>query len=211
MTHPLKNHWNQIYSLTPITQLGWYEADASPSLGMIARCDASRQASILDIGSGASTLVPHLLKYGYEQITAVDISEVALEKAKAQLTPTQREQVRWLAADITDPGIALLLPKADIWHDRALFHFLTAEQARQAYLAALHATLRPGGSLILAAFALDGAEKCSGLAVRRYSVDSLSITVGPGFRLVDSLDYTYRMPSGGLRPYVYARFQKILE
>jgi len=209
MSSSLKEHWNRIYSNSPITQLGWYETVSSPSVELIERCAIPRQYPVVDVGSGASILISNLLELGYQNLYPVDISEAALEKAKALLKEEQAAQVHWMVDDITNPSAVLQLRNVAIWHDRAVFHFLTEEQDRQTYRSVLQKIVMPGGFVIMAAFAMDGAAKCSGLPVQRYDVERLSGFLGTGFRLVESLDHTYRMPSGDLRPYVYARFQKI--
>ncbi len=209
MRSSLKDHWNKIYTNSPITQLGWYETVSSPSVELIEQCTIPRQYPIVDVGSGASILISNLLQLGYQNLYPVDISEAALEKAKTLLKEEQATQVHWMVDDITNPSAVLQLRNVAIWHDRAVFHFLTEEQDRQTYRSVLQKIVMPGGFVIMAAFAMDGAAKCSGLPVQRYDVEHLSGFSGTEFRLVESLDYTYRMPSGDLRPYVYARFQKI--
>ena len=209
MTNSLKEHWNRKYANDPITSLGWYESRSFPSIQLIEKCAVSKDSPIADIGSGTSILISNLLELGYDNLYAIDISEVALEKAKILLHKEQAAQVKWLVDDITNPTAALRLQNIAIWHDRAVFHFLTEEQHRRTYHSLLQKVVMPGGFVVMATFALDGAEKCSGLPVQRYSVDGLCEFFGDGFRLAESLDYTYRMPSGDVRPYVYARFQKL--
>jgi len=204
-----KEHWNKTYTTSPITQLGWYEAQSFPSIQFIERCAVPKHYPIVDIGSGTSTLISSLLELGYQNLYAIDISEVALEKAKALLEKERAAQVHWIVDDITNPSTVLQLQNAAVWHDRAVFHFLTEERDRQTYLSLLQKIVMPGGFVIMATFAMDGATKCSGLPVQRYSAESLNEFFGDGLRLVESSDYTYRMPSGDLRPYVYTRFQKI--
>lgn len=208
MTTPLKDHWNAKYTGSPVTELGWYESVPAPSIQLIENCAVSKQASVIDIGSGTSTLIAYLLDLGYQNLCAVDISNVALEKAKTLLSKERAAQVHWLVEDITDPSAVLQSQNVAIWHDRAVFHFLTEEQHRQTYHALLQKILMPGGFVIMAAFAMNGETKCSGLPVQRYSAENLITFLGAGFKLIESLDYTYRMPSGDLRPYVYTRFQK---
>ena len=159
------------------------------------------------MGSGATTLVDCLLARQYQNITAVDISEKALSQLQARLGEKKASQVRWIVDDITQPTVVSDLKDIAIWHDRAMLHFLTDTGGQQAYLSTLKKVLRTGGYVIIAAFALDGAEKCSGLNVRRSDAYSLAAFLGDAFSLIESLDYVYRMPSGDLRPYVYVRFQ----
>ena len=205
----LRDHWNKKYTNTPITQLGWYESKSQPSLRLIENCAVSKAAVIVDVGSGASGLIANLLELGYQNLYAVDISDVALEKAKALLDPEQAARVHWVVDDITNPSDVLQIQNVKVWHDRAVFHFLTEEQHRQIYHSLLQKLLMPGGFVIMAAFAPSGATMCSGLPVQRYSAEGLSAFLGSGFKLMESLDHTYQMPSGDLRPYVYTRFQKI--
>jgi ribosomal protein L11 methylase PrmA len=209
MTLSLKDHWNKKYTNTPITELGWYESKSQPSLQLVENCAVSKDSVLVDIGSGVSTLIANLLELGYQNLHAVDISDVALEKAKALLNQEQAAQVHWIVDDITNPSNVLQLQNVMVWHDRAVFHFLTEEQHRQTYHSLLQKIIMPDGYVIMAAFALSGAAMCSGLPVQRYSVESLSEFLGNGFKLIEGLDHTYQMPSGDLRPYVYTRFQKI--
>ncbi len=125
-----------------------------------------------------------------------------------QLDKERAALVHWMVDDITNPSAALQQQTIAVWHDRAVFHFLTEEQDRQTYHSLLERIVMPGGYVIMAAFAMDGATRCSGLPVQRYSTESLVEFLGDGFKLIESLDYTYHMPSGDLRPYVYVRVQK---
>ncbi|MBK7318758.1 class I SAM-dependent methyltransferase [Candidatus Villigracilis affinis] len=205
----LKDHWNKKYTDTPIAQLGWYESKSQPSLQLIENCAVLKDAIVVDVGSGASALIANLLELGYQNLYAVDISDVALEKAKALLDQEQAARVHWIVDDITNPSAVLQIQNVKIWHDRAVFHFLTEEQDRQTYKAILEKTVMSDGYVIMAAFALNGATICSGLPVQRHSVESLREFFGDGFNLIESLDYTFHNPSGDTRPYVYTRFQKI--
>ncbi len=208
MSPSLKEHWNEKYANSPLTQLGWYEARPTPSITLIEKCGVPRHSALIDVGSGASTLIPGLLELGYQNLYAVDISEVALKQAQNALTEAQSACVHWLVEDITQPSTMLQSLQVAVWHDRAVFHFLTEEQHRKTYLDLLQKVLMPGGFAVIATFAPEGATKCSGLPVQRYSAEDLSEFLGPGFKLIESLGYTYQMPAGDLRPYVYTRFQK---
>jgi len=208
MKKSLKNHWDTKYSDTPITQLGWYEPKSIPSVQLIENCAVAKGSPIADIGSGTSTLVVNLLDLGYQNIFAVDISSVALEKAKALLPQEKVNHVHWVVDDINNPSSVLQLPQVAVWHDRAVFHFLTEERDRLTYRALVEKRLMPGGFIVIGTFSLEGAAYCSGLPVQRYSVDGLCKFFGEEYRLVESLNYTYKMPSGDIRPYVYASFQK---
>ena len=201
-----KEHWNKTYSSNPISQLGWYEPQPGPSLQLIERCAIDKKNdALLDVGSGATTLLGALLEQGYQRIHALDISEVALEKARKELGEERSAYIQWIVDDITQPG---QLPEIALWHDRAVFHFLTEEAQRQGYLSALVGALRPGGYLVIATFAIGSATKCSGLDVQPYDKNTLEQFFGAHFTILDCIDYTYQMPSGDLRPYVYALFQR---
>ena len=209
MASSLKDHWNKKYTTTPVTQLGWYESKSVPSIQFIENCAVSKDAAIIDIGSGVSALIANVLELGYQNLYALDISEVALEKARTLLNDEQASRVHWIVDDIINPSNVFQLQPVKVWHDRAVFHFLTEEPHRQTYHSRLQKLVIPGGFVILAAFAMNGATMCSGLPVQRHSAESLSEFVGDGFKLIERLDYTYQMPSGDLRPYFYTRFQKI--
>ncbi|MBT3188484.1 MAG: class I SAM-dependent methyltransferase [Anaerolineae bacterium] len=203
-----KEHWDKIYTDGSATQLGWYEPKSFPSSALIERCAVPKHSPIVDLGSGRSTLISHLIESNYQNVYAVDISNVALKKAKEFLGQEQATQVNWIVDDITNPDAVLGLQNVALWHDRAVFHFLTDEDDRQKYRSVLKELLMLDGFLVMATFALDGASKCSGLPVQRYSAESLSDFLGDRFKLVESLEYSYQMPSGNFRPFVYTRFQK---
>ena len=202
LSETIKEHWDNVYSSKPVTQLGWYEPQPTPSLQLLARCVLHKQEPILDVGSGASTLINALLEEGYENITALDISAVALQKAQAELGAEKAARVRWLVEDVTQPFSSIDLSTIAVWHDRAVFHFLTTEQQRQDYLATLLRVVRPGGYVILAAFAIGGATTCSGLNVQNYYADGLAQFLGSEFDLLENKPLTFQMPSGDLRLYV---------
>lgn len=205
---PAKEHWNRVYSTSATDQLGWYEDKPTLSLELIERCAIDKHDPILDVGSGATTLIDFLVNQGYRHITALDISEVALEKLQTRLGVEKTAQVEWLVDDITKPTAVLELKDIAIWHDRALLHFLIEDEQRQAYRTVLKKVIRDGGYAIIATFAKDGAPKCSGLNVQRYSLQEIAAFLGAGFELRESVEFEYRMPSGAKRPFVYGRFQK---
>lgn len=155
---------------------------------------------MIDIGGGDSRLVDHLIARGVHCVTVVDISGAALRRAAARLPGAP---VTWIEADVTGPWTA---PPVDLWHDRAVFHFLTEAPDRGRYREHLLRILKPGGQAVFATFALDGPSKCSGLPVMRYSAATLSAELGPQFRLVETLDDAHRTPSGGVQKFCYGRF-----
>lgn len=199
-----KSHWESIYSRKTPGEVGWYQEHPSSSLRYIEKTKVSKAGQIIDIGGGASTLVDHLLADGYSQITVLDISAMALQLAQERLG-VHADAVKWIEADVTEAK----LPQHvyDIWHDRAVFHFLTHSDERKRYVRTLHDALRPGGHGIIATFSLDGPPKCSGLEVVRYSPETLLRELGDSFLLVDSHRETHRTPSGTKQEYVFCHFR----
>jgi len=192
-------HWQNVYLTKGEQQVSWTQQVPEPSLSLIEKF-APRDASIIDIGGGASHLVDALRQRGYEAITVLDLSQAALDTSRQRLGP-DAAKVQWIAADITQwrPRTAF-----DIWHDRAAFHFLVDESDRVAYLAALHAGVKRGGHAIIATFALDGPEKCSGLPVQRYDPESLSKTIGPAFELIDQRAHRHTTPWGAVQSFQFS-------
>jgi 2-polyprenyl-3-methyl-5-hydroxy-6-metoxy-1,4-benzoquinol methylase len=197
-----KAHWEQVYSTRKPHEVGWYQAYPEIPLHLIASTGVDKSAAIIDVGGGASNLVDALLENGYSDVTVLDLSAAALEATKARLGQAS-DRVKWLAADIT----SFTSPQQyDVWHDRAVFHFLTEAKERQRYIEAARAALLPGGHLIMATFALDGPPQCSGLDVMRYSPESLQLEVGAGFTLAESFGGLHITPSQGKQSYTFCRF-----
>ncbi|MEO7275891.1 MAG: class I SAM-dependent methyltransferase [Vicinamibacterales bacterium] len=159
----------------------------------------------MDVGGGDSRLVDHLVARGLSCVTVLDISPAALTRAQARLGPAGAH-VTWMEADVTADWS---VPTVDMWHDRAVFHFLTTAEDRSRYLAHLRETLKPDGTAILATFALDGPERCSGLLVARYSPERLAAALGDEFQLIDAIPHNHHTPSGTVQPFIYTRFQRI--
>jgi ubiquinone/menaquinone biosynthesis C-methylase UbiE len=201
----LKQHWERIYATKQAQQVSWYLPRAERSLHLIRQIAERRTTTIIDVGGGASTLVDDLLHEGYTSLTVLDVSATALAAARERLGE-RAHQVTWLEADITQAR----LPEAayDVWHDRAVFHFLTQPQQRAAYLATLVRALRPGGHVVIATFAEDGPEKCSGLPVVRYSPAELKAELGPAFTLVQFEREEHRTPAGSVQQFVYCLFRR---
>lgn len=195
-----KNHWESVYQTRQTDQVGWFQAHAEMSLQFIRNTGVPLAAHILDVGGGASVLVDDLLHAGYTHLSVLDISGAALKAAQARLGKSAA-QVQWIEADITQ----LQLPEAsvDVWHDRAVFHFLTDAQDRARYVAAVRRAVKPGGHVIIATFAEDGPLKCSGLDVVRYSPQALHGEFGAGFNLLKSENEVHRTPSGVEQKFVY--------
>ena len=204
-----KNHWEHIYSDRKATEVSWYQKRPDYSLELISAMGLNVAARIIDIGAGASTLIDYLLDVGYQNLTVLDIASSAIEQAKTRLGD-RADDVIWLEHDITEPDVAELISNGlyDVWHDRAVFHFLTDAQDRKAYVNTLTRVLKPGAQAIIATFALNGPEKCSGLEIVRYSPESMSTVLGNSFRLVETRQEDHVTPSGSLQSFVYCRFVK---
>lgn len=202
---PAKEHWEQVYSTKPADQVSWFQVHAARSLRLIHETGVPLGASIIDVGGGASTLVDDLLHAGYQSLTVLDMSGVALAAAQARVGSSAR-RVRWIEADITDA--ALPADAYDVWHDRAVFHFLTSAQDRRAYVEAALRAVKPGGHVILATFAEGGPTQCSGLPVMRYSAASLQAEFGSPFVLLRHEQEEHQTPSGNIQKFVYCHFRK---
>jgi len=201
-----RKHWEEIYSTKPTEKLGWYEPDLQTSLTWINDLELLRDAEIIDIGGGASTLVDDLLGKGFKSITVLDISKSSLSSVKARLGE-KAESVTWLEGDIT----AIDLPEKcyELWHDRAVFHFLTEPERRQQYREHLLNALRPGGHVIISTFALEAPPKCSVLPVHRYSHEQLGSTLGEEFEL-EKYDKEQHITLGGVEQmYLYCQFRRL--
>jgi 2-polyprenyl-3-methyl-5-hydroxy-6-metoxy-1,4-benzoquinol methylase len=195
-----KTHWERIYATKEPETLSWYRAHLETSLALIERAAHSRSVSIIDIGAGQSTFVDDLLARGYENIAVLDLSQTALDVTKKRLGPLA-EQINWIVADITQ---AQLEPFAyDVWHDRAVFHFLTSIKQRAAYVRNVMKAVKPGGHVIVSTFGPEGPTKCSGLEVMRYDAESLHNEFGVRFRLVESSKELHSTPFGTTQQFLY--------
>lgn len=193
-------HWERIYRSKDPTQVSWYQPEPRLSLALIRRVAPDLGAPIIDVGGGASTLVDGLLHACYHELTVLDVARSALAIAQRRLGHGAG-RVTWLAANVLD----VALPKAGyaVWHDRAVFHFLTDRRDRARYVAQARRAVRPGGHVIVASFSLEGPAKCSGLAVARYSPEGMHAEFGEGFRLLDSEREDHNTPAGALQAFVY--------
>ena len=195
-----KAHWEHIYTTKQPTQVSWYQEHAHYSLHLIQRTGIQPAEPIIDIGGGTSTLVDDLLGAGFQSLTVLDISATALQLARQRLG-ARADNVTWIEADITQ--IALPHQSYALWHDRAVFHFLTQPADRRRYIETLRHTIVHGGHVLLATFAPDGPHQCSGLDVLRYSPESLHRQFGQGFELVDSIRETHHTPWGTEQQFLY--------
>jgi len=200
-----KNHWEQVYSAKPAEQLGWHEPHLQRSLSLIKGLNLAVDAPIIDVGGGSSTLVDDLLVRGHQSITVLDISEKALALAKARLGK-KAEMVTWICNDINSVD----LPKHyyELWHDRAVFHFLTTVDQQWKYRNNLLKSIKPGGHLVIGTFAPEAPLKCSGLPVQRYCPERLQNLLGAEFELKLSGKELHITPGGVEQMYLYCHFRK---
>ncbi len=203
MSFDRKAHWEKIYREKREDETSWFQPRPETSLTLIEASGEKPQSPLIDVGGGASRLVDHLLETGWQDLTVLDISSAALETSRQRLGE-RAKAVQWLEADLLE---AELPGPWRIWHDRAVFHFLVDQADRQRYIAQLRANLEPGGHCIIATFALDGPEMCSGLPVQRYSPETLAETLGSEFRLQQTLGEQHRTPAGKVQSFVYCRFR----
>ncbi len=196
----LRTHWEKIYSTKTPDQVSWYRPHLETSLALIKRAAGDRKASIIDVGGGESTLVDDLLEQGFQNITVLDVSQAAIDVNKARLGE-RAKGVLWIVGDITQVELE---PRAyDVWHDRAVFHFLTAQEQRTAYVRQVTRAVRSGGYVIVSTFGPEGPTKCSGLDVVRYDADSLHGEFGARFRLVESSKEVHETPFGTAQQFLY--------
>ena len=199
-----RRYWDQVYDTKSDDEVSWYQARPATSLALIRAAAPDPATAVIDIGAGTSTLIEELLAAGYRDLMALDVSASAIDRLRRRLGKSG-EAVRFIVADI-----AHWQPPRQwgVWHDRAMFHFLTGRAEQDAYIQALGKALAPGGTAIMATFALDGPEKCSGLPVQRYSAATLSERLGAGFVLVSEAPERHVTPRGVAQSFIYAVFRK---
>ena len=198
-------HWQNVYTTKGEGEVSWFQDSPAISIDLIKSAAVSKESAIVDVGGGASRLVDHLLKDGFRSIAVLDLSSAALETAKSRLGSAGAD-VEWITSDVTT-----WRPRReyDVWHDRAAFHFLTDPGDRRAYIDTLKSALRPNGQAIIATFALDGPEKCSGLPVQRYDASTLQRELGEDFRLIESRRETHTTPWDSTQSFQFARFVRV--
>ena len=200
-----QQHWEQVYSERSPLEVSWYQREPELSLAIIEESGIDHRAPIIDVGGGGSTLVDHLLGRGYGDITVLDLSQKALD-ATAERLGEGAAGVRWIQSDIA----AFEPPRQyAFWHDRAVFHFLIDPADRARYRAAAEAALAPGAFMLIATFAPDGPEKCSGLPVARYDAPSLVTELGDGFQRIESHHETHRTPGGAEQAFGFHLFRRV--
>ncbi len=198
------DHWNDVYRSKVPEEVSWHQSEPTMSRVVLDRMGLNADASIVDVGGGASGLPAALLARGFRDITILDIAEPALEAARERLGEAGHE-VDWEVADVTTWNPARMF---DIWHDRAVFHFLTEQWQRNAYCKALLQALKPGGTFIIATFALDGPERCSGLPVRRYDPEMLAAEFGPAFEIAGDWREDHVTPWGSVQHFCWCAFRR---
>ena len=199
-----KDHWERVYNQHLATEVGWYQAYPESSLKLINNAGAGTDSSIIDVGGGTSKLSGLLLDQGYKKLAVLDISGTAIEKAKSQLGE-KYSRIIWIEADVTKYRF---MEQYDIWHDRAVFHFLTEAEDRKGYIRSLNQALKLNGHLIIATFGLDAPPKCSGIFVVRYSPENLDNEMGDNFNLVETIVEDHVTPSGVKQDFIFCRFIK---
>lgn len=200
-----KEHWEKVYSTKSTDSVSWFQEHAATSLELIRSTGVDRDAAIIDVGGGASILVDDLLIRGYSNLTVLDLSVAALAAAQRRLGSCS-EKVAWLEADITKTNLPA--NHFDVWHDRAVFHFLTTAEERAKYVEAVLRSVKPGGHIIVATFAEDGPMQCSGLSVMRYRAEELHAEFGDAFSLLQQQKESHITPSGAVQQFVYCYCRK---
>jgi SAM-dependent methyltransferase len=200
-----QRHWNDVFSKRAEGDVSWFESVPATSLRLLEAAGLSIDTCVLDVGGGDSHLIDHLIARELDCLAVLDVSGAALARARARLGPAASIPI-WLETDVTNDWS---LRPMDIWHDRAVFHFLTEKHDRERYRFHMLRTLKEGGSAILATFALDGPDKCSGLPVVRYSPESLSEELGPALGFVESVAHVHTTPWGATQSFLYCRFRRV--
>ncbi len=201
-----KTHWETVYQTKAAHEVSWYRQHLDKSLALIAQAAPDPNAAIIDIGGGEATLVDDLIERGYQDLSILDISQAAIDTTRQRLG-TVAERVNWLVDDITT---ANLPPQQyDVWHDRAVFHFLTLPAQRAAYIRQVLSAVKPGGHIIMATFGVNGPEKCSGLEIVRYSSESLQAEFGDRFQLLETSTELHQTPFLTTQQFLYCHLGKI--
>jgi ubiquinone/menaquinone biosynthesis C-methylase UbiE len=199
-----QTHWQGVYTTKTDSQVSWYEDTPELSLKLLRQAGLTPEMSVIDVGGGASRLVDVLVAAGQVHMSVLDLSAAALETAHSRLVDTTR--VKWIVSDVTtwtpDRGY-------DLWHDRAAFHFLTTVADQQAYVRVMSRALKEGGKAVIGTFALDGPEKCSGLAVARYDAERLQAVLGEQFKLAKTQRHEHTTPWGSVQKFQFSTFEKV--
>lgn len=199
-------HWQTVYEQKSSDDVSWYRPHLEQSLAFIRRSSLGPKSRVVDVGGGASTLVDDLLNEGFRNLAVVDLADAALRGARDRLGE-RGEGIDWIVGDATTP--LLDDESVDFWHDRAVFHFLTDAQARDAYVNQVERSVKPGGYVLIATFALDGPEKCSGLPVARYDAEGIHRVLGARFEKLGQAEEEHETPGGGQQSFTYCFCRKL--
>jgi ubiquinone/menaquinone biosynthesis C-methylase UbiE len=200
---PHKEHWERIYEKKADQDVSWFESSPAMSLQMLDAAGIMQDSCVIDVGGGSSRLVDTLIERGLHCLTVLDVSGAALQRARARLGQSAAS-VNWIESDVT---AGWSIERVDFWHDRAVFHFLNSAEDRSAYKRQLLRMLKSRGFAVIATFASDGPERCSGLPVVRYSAEALAAVFDADLRIVESVRYEHRTPSGSIQPFIYTTLQ----
>ena len=203
----LKNHWEAAYQKNPTEKLGWFEESSIQTIELLEKSGVAKDAKILNVGVGSSMLIDELVAKGYSQLIANDLSEKALNDLRTRLG-SEASKVTFINDDLTNPNQLQNIETIDVWNDRAVLHFFLKEEEQNKYFNLLKEVVKVNGFVIIAVFALNGAEKCCGLPLQRYNTKMLQEKLGDDFTLFESFNHTFINPYGGERPYVYTLFQR---
>ncbi len=203
----LKSHWNTAYDKED-KKLGWFEENPAQTMQLIESCKLETNAKILNVGAGTTYLIDVLLKEGYTNLIANDLSDLALHKLKERIKKSHNYNLKCIADDLTNPSELEQLQDIDLWIDRAVLHFFLKEEEQKAYFNLIKNIVSKNGYVLIAVFSLDGAPKCCGLDLKRYNVEMLQNSLGADFQLIDSFNHTFINPFGGERPYIYTLFKR---
>ncbi len=195
-----RSHWENVYTTKAPEAVSWYRLHLEKSLEIVERVAPDRSVAIIDVGGGESTLVDDLLARGYQNVAVLDVSPTAIDVAKRRLGRAA-DSVQWIVGDIT--SVELPSSAYDVWHDRAVFHFLTEKEQRAAYARQVARVVKPGGYVLVSTFGPEGPTKCSGLEVVRYDAESLHAEFGVIFRLLESLKELHETPLGTTQQFLY--------
>ena len=200
-----KNHWENIYNTKKLQEVSWYQPVPESSLNYINASQLDKNSRIIDVGGGDSFLVDNLLSLGYTNVSVLDISAKAIERAKTRLGK-KADEVTWIVSDITsfEPE-----EKYDLWHDRAAFHFLNDPENIQKYLKVMETAIKPNGFLIIGTFSDKGPTKCSGIEIKQYSIEELKAAIPDTFKFIEGKNIDHPTPSGSLQNFTFCKFQKI--
>ena len=207
MTSDLKEHWNTAYNKED-EQLGWFEANPMQTMELVKACNLQKDATILNVGAGTTTLIDTLLEEGYTNIIANDLSDLALEKLKQRIRKSHNYNLTCIKDDLTNPQKINKFQNIDLWIDRAVLHFFLTQEEQKSYFSLIQKTVSNNGYVIIAVFSLEGAQKCCGLDLKRYNLEMLQNNLGTHFRLIKTFNHTFINPFGGERPYIYTLFQR---